>query len=70
MTLEKTLDEAIKLSEIEGLCVDPVSGDLMVLMNRGAKIVLGMQKGFYPGYEKEISEVYRYAMIPKSKRRP
>ncbi len=70
VTLEKTLDEAIKQGEIEGLCVDPVSGDLMVLMNRGAKIVLGMQKGFYPGYEKEISEVYRYAMIPKSKRRP
>lgn len=63
--LEKTLDEAIKQGEIEGLCIDPVSGDLMVLMNRGARIVLGMPKGFYPGYEKEISEVYRYSMVPK-----
>lgn len=65
VVLEKTLDEAIKQGEIEGLCVDPASGDLMVLMNRGARIVLGMGKGFYPGYDKEISEVYRYSMTPK-----
>ena len=31
-----------------------------VLLNRGARIVLGMPKGFYPGYDREISEVYRY----------
>lgn len=67
VVLEKTLDEAIKQGEIEGLCVDPVSGDLMVLMNRGARIVLGMGKGFYPGYDKEISEVYRYSMVPKGR---
>lgn len=63
--LEKTLDEAIRQGEIEGLCVDPSNGDLLVLMNRGARIVLGMGKGFYPGYDKEISEIYRYAMTPK-----
>lgn len=65
VVLEKTLDEAIKQGEIEGLCIDPTNGDLLVLQNRGARIVLGMPKGFYPGYDKEISEVYRYAMIPK-----
>ncbi len=65
VTLEKTLDEAIKQGEIEGLCIDPSTGDLLVLQNRGARIVLGMPKGFYPGYEKEISEVYRYQMQPK-----
>lgn len=70
VVLEKTLDEAIKQGEIEGLCVDPVSGDLMVLMNRGARIVLGMGKGFYPGYTKEISEVYRYSMVPRGKAAP
>lgn len=64
VVLEKTLDEAIKQGEIEGLCKDPTNGDLLVLMNRGARIVLGMQKGFYPGYDKEISEVYRYSMVP------
>lgn len=65
VTLEKTLDEAIKQGEIEGLCIDPSNGDLLVLQNRGARIVLGMPKGMYPGYEKEISEVYRYQMVPK-----
>lgn len=65
VVLEKTLDEAIKQGEIEGLCIDPVTGDLLVLQNRGARIVLGMPKGFYPGYDKEISEVYRYEMVKR-----
>ena len=65
VTLEKTLDEAIKQGEIEGLCIDPSNGDLLVLQNRGARIVLGMPKGFYPGYDKEISEVYRYEVIKR-----
>lgn len=65
VVLEKTLDEAIKQGEIEGLCIDPVTGDLLVLQNRGARIVLGMPKGFYPGYDREISEVYRYEMVRK-----
>jgi hypothetical protein len=30
------------------------------LSNRGKRIVLGMPKGLYPGYEKEIHEVYVY----------
>lgn len=66
VTLEKTLNEAIKQGEVEGLCIDPSNGDLLVLQNRGARIVLGMPKGFYPGYDKEISEVYRYSRISKN----
>lgn len=65
VVLEKTLDEAIKQGEIEGLCIEPGSGDLFVLMNRGQQIVLGMPKDLYPGYTKEISEVYRYVMVPR-----
>lgn len=68
VTLEKTLDEAIKQGEIEGLCIDPSNGDLLVLQNRGARIVLGMPKGMYPGYDKEISEVYRYERVQKNKK--
>lgn len=68
VVLEKTLDEAIKQGEIEGLCIDPATGDLLVLQNRGARIVLGMPKGMYPGYDKEISEVYRYEMVQKGKK--
>lgn len=70
VVLEKTFDEAIKQGEIEGLCVDPSSGDLLVHMNRGARIVLGMGKGFYPGYDKEIHELYRYSMQPAGPRAP
>ncbi len=68
VVLEKTFDEAIKQGEIEGLCVDPSTGDLLVHMNRGARIVLGMGKGFYPGYDKEIHELYRYSMQPAGQR--
>ncbi|WP_297669280.1 hypothetical protein [uncultured Desulfovibrio sp.] len=64
VVMEKAFTEVLKLGEIEGLCVDPSNGDLLVLMNRGAHIVLGMTKGFYPGYTKELHEIYRYSMRP------
>ena len=41
------------------------TGDLLVHMNRGARIVLGMGKGFYPGYTEEVHEIYRYSMEAK-----
>lgn len=65
---EKAFDEVLRQGEIEGLCVDPSTGDLLLLYNRGARIVLGMNKGLYPGYDKEIHEIYRYAMIPAGKK--
>ena len=37
----------------------------MVHYNRGSRIVLGMVKGFYPGYDKEISEVFCYDIKKK-----
>ena len=64
VTLEKTFTEVKRQGEIEGLSMDPETGELLVLFNRGARIVLGMGKGFYPGYDKEIHEVYRYKMTP------
>lgn len=62
--LEKTFTETIKQGEIEGLCVDPSTGDLLVHQNRGARIVLGMTKGMYPGYKSEVHEIYRYKLTP------
>lgn len=62
--LEKTFTEAIRQGEIEGLCVDPSTGDLLVHQNRGARIVLGMTKGMYPGYKSEVHEIYRYKLTP------
>ena len=61
---EKTFTEVKKQGEIEGLTMDPKTGELLVHFNRGARIVLGMGKGLYPGYDREISEVYRYKMTP------
>ncbi len=61
---EKTFAEVKKQGEIEGLTMDPKTGELLVHFNRGARIVLGMGKGLYPGYDREISEVYRYKMTP------
>ena len=51
-----------RAGEIEGVAIDPVNGDLLVLNNRGTKIVLGMSQGPLTdeGYTKEIHEVYIY----------
>ena len=54
---EKTLDDVTKQGEIEGLTFDD-DGRLLVLYNRGARIVLGMPVGFYDGYDREIHEVF------------
>jgi hypothetical protein len=53
-----------RAGEIEGLDFDQKSGELVVLSNRGKRIVLGMPKGLYPGYDREIHELYIYKLIP------
>ena len=35
---------------------------MLISYNRGARIVLGMPRGFYEGYSSEIHEVYIYDM--------
>ena len=60
VTLERTFDDVTRQGEIEGLTFDKQTGQLLVLYNRGARIVLGMPKGFYEGYDREISEVFSY----------
>lgn len=64
VVLERTLDDVIFQGEIEGISVNRKTNQLLVHYNRGSRIVLGMVKGFYPGYEKEISEVFVYDMKP------
>ncbi len=63
--LEKTFTEVKRTGEIEGLTMDSTTDELLVLFNRGARIILGMPKGFYPGYDREIHEVYVYDMSKK-----
>ena len=65
VVLERAFTDVKRQGEIEGLAVDPKTGEFLVLFNRGSRIVLGMVKGFYPGYDREISEVYRYKMEPR-----
>jgi len=60
VTTEKTFNDVIKQGEIEGLNFDKNSDNFLLLYNRGARIVLGMPKGFYDGYTEEIHEVFIY----------
>lgn len=59
----RSMDDFWRSGEIEGLAIDPATDDLLVLANRGARIVLGMPRGFYPGYDREIREVYVYEKV-------
>lgn len=60
VSLEKTFDDVTMQGEIEGLAFDKEHEQFLLLYNRGAKIVLGMPKGFYDGYTEEIHEVFVY----------
>ncbi|MFT5684978.1 MAG: hypothetical protein ACI8RZ_005923 [Myxococcota bacterium] len=60
VVLEHTFTEFERLGEIEGLCFSPDGQHLLVHHNRGRQIVLGMPRGLYPGYDREIHEVYVY----------
>ena len=66
VTLERTFDDVTLQGEIEGLTFDHDKNQLLFLYNRGARIVLGMPKGFYDGYDHEISEVFAYDMAARS----
>ena len=60
VSLEKTFDDVTRQGEIEGLSFDGDRGQLLLLYNRGARIVAGMPSGFYDGYSEEIHEVFAY----------
>jgi hypothetical protein len=63
VTHEKAFTEFRRVGEIEGIDFDPEAGEMVVLANRGERIVLGMPTGLYPGYEREIHEVYVYRVV-------
>lgn len=69
VVLERSFDDFKDYGEIEGVAVNPKTHELLVHSNRGKQIVLGMPKGFYPGYDREISEVYVYGMEPVCKKK-
>lgn len=68
VVLERELSDVKDYGEIEGLVVNPTTKQMIIHSNRGKQIVLGMPKGFYPGYDREISELYFYDMTPRCKK--
>ena len=63
--LFREMNDFERAGEIEGLAIDPVSDDLVVLNNRGTQIVLGMSQGPLTdeGYTAEIHELYIYEKV-------
>lgn len=63
--LFREMNDFRRTGEIEGLSIDPTNDDLVVLNNRGTKIILGMSQGPYEdeGYTEEIRELYIYEKI-------
>ena len=60
VTHEHALHQLRQVGEIEGITFDQAAGEMIVLANRGKRIILGMPKGLYPGYDREIHELYIY----------
>lgn len=65
LDLFREMTDFKRSGEIEGLSVDPVNDDLVVLNNRGVQIILGMPKGPFKeeGYTGEIHELYVYEKV-------
>lgn len=55
-------EDFIDFGEIEGIEFDKGADEMLVHANRGRQIILGMPKDFYPGYDREISEVYVFSI--------
>lgn len=58
----KAFTEFRRAGEVEGLDFDPTTGEMVVLNNRGERIIKGMPSGLYPGYDREIHELYVYRL--------
>lgn len=65
LTLFREMSDFKRAGEIEGLSVDPVNDDLVVLNNRGTQILLGMSQGplTAEGYTEELHELYIYEKV-------
>lgn len=68
VALVKTFKDVKLNGEIEGLTFDEKNENLIVHFNRGTRVVNGMPIGFYPGYSKEIHELYIYKINNKGEK--
>lgn len=65
LKLFREMSDFRRAGEIEGLSIDPENNDLVVLNNRGTRIVLGMSQGpiLEEGYDREVHELYIYRRV-------
>ena len=65
LSLFREMSDFRRTGEIEGLSIDPLSDELVVLNNRGTQILLGMSQGplINEGYTEEIHELYIYEKV-------
>lgn len=64
MYMERELNDVTRQGEIEGISFDKEKKQMLISYNRGARIVKGMPKGFYEGYDEEIHEIFVYSISP------
>ena len=62
VTHERMFHDFERTGEIEGVAFDHAANEMLVHHNRGKRIVMGMPKGLYPGYDREIHEIHVYAI--------
>lgn len=60
--LLRTMTDFRRAGEIEGVAIDPATNELLVINNRGTRIILGMSQGAIAneGYTGEVHELYVY----------
>jgi hypothetical protein len=54
------------MGEIERLDFNGATNQMIVLSNRGMRIVLGMPTGYYPGYTSKIHDLYVFNITDDS----
>lgn len=62
VTKVMTVTDVMRAGEIEGLAVDLDRNEWLIHHNRGKRIIKGMPKGFYTGYDREIREIYVFGI--------
>ena len=57
---ECSMEDVIMQGEVEGITFDKENKQMLISYNRGIRIIDGVSYGYYPGYTKEVREIYVY----------
>lgn len=63
VTHELAFDQLRDFGDVAGVDVDGATGEIVVLSNRGARIIDGAPAGFHPGYERAFSELHIFGIV-------